>query len=291
MNRNRLLLIGIIALVIAALVSMRLLGMIKHSLASTVQFSPVVVANKDLNVGQQLTDADLKVISMPVADQPQGVFRGPAELLGRGVIVPIQASEIVLPSKLAAPEAGAGLPSMITPGKRAVSVKVNDVVAVAGFVVAGTHVDVIVTGTPRSDSDATTTTVLQDVPVLAAGKQMQHDSQGRPQDVPVITLLVSPADAQLLALASSEGKIQLALRNPTDTEKKDTGPVRNSTLYGANPVATSSKTKTKVVHAPAASKDVKAPADNGYSIEVIRGDKREVNKFEGDNGSKDNSSK
>jgi pilus assembly protein CpaB len=177
---------------------------------------------------------------------------------------------------------------MITPGKRAVSVKVNDVVAVAGFVVAGTHVDVIVTGTPRSDSDATTTTVLQDVPVLAAGKQMQHDSQGRPQDVPVITLLVSPADAQLLALASSEGKIQLALRNPTDTEKKDTGPVRNSTLYGAKPAATP---KTKVVYTPKTGKEVKVPVDNAYNIEVIRGDKREVNKFEGDNGSKDNSNK
>lgn len=282
MNRNRLVLIGAIALVIAGVVSMRLLGMIRHSMGSSAQSSPVVVAAKDLNVGQQLTEADLKVISMPVADQPQGAFRATADVIGRGVILPMQTSEIVLSSKLASTEAGAGLPSMITPGMRAVSVKVNDVVAVAGFVVPGTRVDVIVTGTPKNDSDATTTTVLQDVPVLAAGKQLQRDSQGRPQDVPVITLLVTPADAQLLALASSEGKIQLALRNPTDLEKKATDPVRNSTMYsGSKPAAP----RAKVVYAPkTTNQKVTAPLDNGYSIEVIRGDKREVNKFEGNKG-------
>jgi pilus assembly protein CpaB len=278
MNRNRLLLIGIIALLIAGVVSLRLLGMIRHSMAADTQSSPVVVVAKDVNVGQQLTDADLRVASMPVADLPEGTFRTVAELAGRGVILPMQANEIVLASKLASPEAGAGLPSMITPGLRAVSVKVNDVVSVAGFVVAGTHVDVIVTGTPHGNGqDATTTTVLQDVPVLAAGKKLQRDSQGQPQDVPVITLLVSPSDAQLLTLASSEGKIQLALRNPTDVTKQTTSAVRNAAIY-AGKAAEPKKAKTKVVYVPKAG-EMKEPVTNAYNIEVIRGDKREVTKF------------
>jgi pilus assembly protein CpaB len=181
---------------------------------------------------------------------------------------------MVLGSKVAAQGDGAGLPSMIAPGMRAVSVKVNDVVSVAGFVGPGTHVDVIVTGNPTSSSDAvntTTTTVLQNVPVLAAGKKLQHDAEGKAQDVPVITLLVSPPDAQLLTLASSEGRIQLALRNPTDVDKKTTQPVRNGQIYGITP-----QVRPKAVHE---SKAPPPPVTSVYNVEIIRGDKRDVAKF------------
>jgi pilus assembly protein CpaB len=190
--------------------------------------------------------------------------------MGRGVILPMLANEVVLGSKIAGPNEGAGLPAMIERGMRAVSVKVNDVVSVAGFVVPGTRVDVIVTGNPiNSDpANATTTTVLQNVPVLAAGKKLQRDSEGKPQDVPVITLLVSPSDAQLLTLASAEGRIQLSLRNPTDVDQETTTPVRNATMYGVAPRARGP------VHAAKA-----APTTTAYNIEIIRGDKREVKQF------------
>jgi pilus assembly protein CpaB len=285
MNRNRLLVIGVVALLAAAAISWIILTSVRRSLAmATVSADArIVVAAHDLTVGQKLADSDVRVVPMPGANLPHGAFHMSEDVIGRGVVLPIQANEVVLGSKLADPEAGASLPSIIPPGMRAVSVKVNDVVAVAGFVVPGTHVDVIVTGKPASSSDSanvTTTTVLQNVPVLAAGKKLQHDSEGKPQDVPVITLLVSPADAQLLTLASAEGRIQLALRNPTDTEKQHTAAVRNAALYGLEkPVsAPAPRARARVVQA------TKAPeqAAGEYKVEVIRGAKRETTKFEGE---------
>jgi pilus assembly protein CpaB len=279
MNRTRLLLLGTFALLVAGLVSLKIAGIIKHSLATAAASTdiPVVVAVRDLSVGQQLTDSDVRLTNMPAAALPQGVFHTLAEVTGRGVVLPMLANEVVLSSKVAGPGEGSGLPSMIMPGMRAVSVKVNDVVSVAGFVGPGTHVDVIVTGNPTKDSDAvntTTTTVLQDVPVLAAGKKLQHDSEGKAQDVPVITLLVTPADAQLLTLASSEGRIQLALRNPTDVSRKTTEPVRNAQIYGlvAPPRPRPSPKVIPVVKAP-------PPATSVYNVEIIRGDKRDTAKF------------
>jgi len=273
MNRNRLLVLGIFAMVVALFVSLTIAGVVRRALASTTTpaEAQVVVAAKDLNVGQQITDGDLRVVSMPSTNLPQGAFHKPSDVMGRGVILPMQANEVVLGSKIAGANEGAGLPAMIERGMRAVSVKVNDVVSVAGFVVPGTHVDVIVTGNPVSNADpanATTTTVLQNVPVLAAGKKLQRDSEGKPQDVPVITLLVSPDDAQLLTLASAEGRIQLSLRNPTDVDRKTTTPVRNATMYGIAPKAKGP------VHAAKA-----APTTTAYNIEIIRGDKREVKQF------------
>lgn len=281
MNRNRLIIIGVIALVVATLATLKIVNVVRASMLGNGQPAQVVVAAKDLDVGQQLAEGDVRVVVMPKASLPEGVFASSSQVIGRGVILPIQANELVLNSKLADPQAGAGLPSMIKPGMRAVSVKVNDVVSVAGFVIPGTHVDVIVTGVPSGISsdpgNVTTTTVLQDVPVLAAGKKLQHDSQGQPQDVPVITLLVSPKDAQLLTLASSEGKIQLALRNPTDVKKQDTSAVKNAAVYGqASAAAPRPKSKTKTISVPN-TQVVKDPV--AYNIEVIRGDKREVTKF------------
>src|ERR1035441_8928332 len=127
-----------------------------------------------------------------------------------GVIAAIFKNEILLPNKIAALNAGVGLPAMIPPDMRAVSVKVNDVVGVAGFVGPGTRVDVLVTGSPSNNTqDTVTTTVLENVEVLAAGQKIQPNAEGKPENVPVITLLVTPADAQTLTLASTEGKIQL----------------------------------------------------------------------------------
>jgi len=278
MNRTRLLLLGMFALLVAGFVSLKIAGIVKRSLATAAASTEaqVVVAARDLSVGQQLTDSDVRLTHIPVASLPQGVFHTLAEVTGRGVVLPMLANEVVLSSKVANPGEGAGLPSMIMPGMRAVSVKVNDVVSVAGFVSPGTHVDVIVTGNPTSNSDAvstTTTTVLQNVPVLAAGKKLQHDAEGKAQDVPVITLLVTPADAQLLTLDSAEGRIQLALRNPTDVDRKTTQPVRNGQIYGlATTPPVRPKKVVQVTKAP-------PPVTSVYNVEIIRGDKRDVAKF------------
>ena len=118
--------------------------------------------------------------------------------------------------------------SLIPPGMRAVSVRVNEVIGVAGFVVPGTRVDVLLTGNPTGANDQQTTTVLENVAVIATGQKLERNTAGEPQLTPVITLLVSPDDAQKLTLATTQGKIQLALRNPLDTKQQELDSVRTA---------------------------------------------------------------
>lgn len=279
MNRNRLLLIGTAALIVAAAVSMAAYRILRVALASgQLANEQVVVAAADLAVGTRLEEKDLRLVKYPPSGLPQQVFHSMSEVVGRGVVLPMTANELVLPSKVAAKNAGAGLPALIAPGMRAVSVKVNEVVAVAGFVTPGTRVDVILTGSATRSNDpgeVTTTTVLENVQVLAAGQKLQRNENGDAQSVPVITLLVSPEDAQKLTLASSEGRIQLSLRNPLDQEQPSVPAVKNAALYGmqAAPAVTTSKKKA------APKKEVVPPPSAAYMVEMIRGDKRDVTKF------------
>jgi pilus assembly protein CpaB len=279
MNRNRLLLIGILALGVGALVSYMVYTTLRRTVATVKQANTqVVVAALDLQVGAKLEDKDLQEIRLPGANLPQGYFQNKADVLGRGVVVPIAKGEFILPSKLAAENAGAGLPSLIPPGMRAVSVRVNEVVAVAGFVIPGTRVDVLLTGNPRGTDEPLTTTVLENVEVLAAGQKLQRSAQGEPQSVPVITLLVSPEDAQKLTMASSEGHIQLALRNPLDTSEENLAVLRDSSLYRmGGPAPDPRPARTRVRRVAAAPKP--APQPSMYVVEMIKGDKRDTAKF------------
>ena len=182
------------------------------------KFQPVVVANADLSLGAELKAEDLKVAQFPEGQAPEGAFVRPDEIVGRGVIVSIVKNEPILPAKLASKEAGAGLPPVIPEGMRAVSVRVNEVIGVAGYVLPGTHVDVLATASPTQNAaDVTTKVVLANVQVLTAGTRIEQDQKdGKPVQVTVVTMSVSPEQAERLALASTEGKIQLALRNPLD---------------------------------------------------------------------------
>lgn len=280
MNRNRLLLIGLLALAIAGFASFTIYRALRIAIASTGgKQTTAIVAAGDLQVGQRLEEKDLRLVKLPASDLPQGVYQKSSDLVGRGVLQPISRNELILSSKIASGEAGAGLPALIPEGMRAVSVKVNDVIAVAGFVVPGTRVDVLLTGNPDEKNEkpnVRTTTVLQNVQVLAAGQKLQKSETGEAQTVPVITLLVNPDDAQKLALASQEGRIQLSLRNPVDTKAEKPAVVRNIALYdGPTPpqkkVATSKVVKTAKAPVP--------PPVTIYTVEMIRGDKRDVAKF------------
>jgi pilus assembly protein CpaB len=235
--------------------------------------STAVVAAFDLSVGSVITARDIKVVRFP-GDIPDGHFQTPEEVIGRGVVTAMARNEIVLNNKLAADKAGGGLPAMIPQGMRAVAVKVNDVISVAGFVLPGTKVDVVLTGNVTRNNepgDVTATTVLQNVQVLAAGQKLQTNADGKPETVQVITLLVTPAEAQKLALATQEGRIQLSLRNPLDADASDVTVLRNATLYGA-PAA--------VPHAkrPQA-KVVVAETIPTYTVETIKGNKRDTTTF------------
>jgi pilus assembly protein CpaB len=241
---------------------------------------PVVVAAADLTLGTALKKEDLRVVQFPQGAAPDGAFTQPAELVGRGLIVPIVKNEPILGAKLASKEAGAGLPPVIPEGMRAVSVRVNEVVGVAGYVLPGNRVDVVATASPTdSRADTTSKVVLSNVQVLTAGTRMeQSDAENKPMQVTVVTLLVDPEQAERLALASTEGKIQLALRNPLDTSAPETPGIRTAGLLGggkpaAKPANRSARaSRPRVEPAPVTMPAPEPPP----SVEIIRGDKRSV---------------
>jgi len=280
MNRSRLLLIGLVAVALGGLLSFSVYRTLQARTASPRQVGvDVVVAATDIQVGAKIEDRDVKIVKLPAEDLPANVFRGKTHVVGRGVVLPVSKGEFILPNKLAAENAGSGMPALIPPGMRAVSVRVNEVVSVAGFVMPGTRVDVLLTGNPLGSSESQTTTVLENIAVLAAGQKLERNTAGEPQTVPVITLLVSPEDAQKLTLASQEGKIQLALRNPLDTIQQRLPSVRNTNLYnGLAPAPTPAVMKApKIRRAPT---NQPPPAPPVYSIEVIRGPKKDTVKFD-----------
>ena len=195
----------------------------------------VVVATRPIGVGSTLDRASVKLRGVPEGLFPAGAFSRLEDVLERPVISAIQAEEPLVEARLAAKGSGMGLGPMIPPGMRAISVRVNDVVGVAGFVLPGMRVDVLVTGKPPSRADTETQTVLQNITVLSAGQTVQADGRSQPIVVPVVTLLVTPAEAEALTLSNIEGHIQLVLRNSTDRETVATRGRRLHDLYGAAP--------------------------------------------------------
>jgi len=243
----------------------------------TMPTRPVVVAAADLRLGTELRADDLKIVQWPSSSVPEGSFGASAEIAGRGLIAPVVKNEVFLPSKLAPKEAGAGLPPVIPAGMRAVSVRVNEVIGVAGYVLPGTRVDVVATASPTdARADITSKVVLANVQVLAAGTRIDDTAdKNKPVQTTVVTLLVTPDQAERLALASTEGKIQLALRNPLDLGAPETSGIRTAGLLGkpvsvARPVVRHMARSS--VATPAVALPVPEPA--APSVEVIRGDKR-----------------
>ncbi len=192
----------------------------------------VVVAAKPLSVGISVKPDDVKVVKVPAGGFPKGAFGKVEEVIDRPVISNILLDEPILDGRLAARGAGMGLAPVIPVGMRAVSVRVNEVVGVAGFVLPGMHVDVLVTGRPPGDQTfSMTTTVLQDITVLSAGQTIQPDARGQAINAPVVTLLVSPEQAEVLTLAGTETKIQLVLRNSSDKTVTTTTGQKLAALY------------------------------------------------------------
>src|SRR5215469_18827356 len=240
MNRTRLMMIGALALAAGFLASVYVYkNLAARTGGSSDAGVQVMVAANDLQVGARVEERDIRIITIPGGDLPPGAPRKKADVIGRGVILPISKGEFILPTRLAGENAGNGLPALIPPGMRAVSVRVNEVVSVAGFVMPGTRVDVLLTGAPTGGGEQQTTTVLQNVEVLASGHTLERTSTGEAQNTAVITLKVTPEDAQRLTLASTEGHIQLALRNPLDTKQDDVTPSLSRGLYrGGSPPPT-----------------------------------------------------
>jgi len=241
---------------------------------ATVPTSTVLVAASDLQIGAELKQEDLRAVQWPSNAVPAGSFSKPEDLIGRGLIMPVMTNEPFLPSKLASKGAGAGLPPVIPEGMRALSVRVNEVIGVAGYVLPGTRVDVVAVMNPtQNQTDITSKVILTNVQVIAAGTKIEQDEKNKPVQVTVVTLLVNPDEAEKLTLASTEGKIQLALRNPLDKTAPPTAGIRPAPLMAGGPVRRASSNaaprqqRAAAVVAP-------APAPPVPTVEIIRGDKR-----------------
>jgi len=178
----------------------------------------VAAAAHDLAIGKRIQTDDLKMVTLDRKDLPRGVFVKASDVVDRAVAVPIFAGEIVLNGKLAAKGSGEGLTALIEPGMRAVSVQVNEISGVSGFIQPGTRVDVLFTRT-FSNGDAATTTILQNIKVVAYGRQLDASAKLDSRDTTrptVATLLVTQEEAQKVVLAQQRGRIQLVLRNGLD---------------------------------------------------------------------------
>lgn len=223
---------------LAAYLALRYLRQQATPLLAETHQGDVVLATRDLPVGHVIVDGDVKVIGWPGEALPEGYLGATAGALGRGVIMPLHPNEPLLESKLAPKDGGGGLPVAISEGMRALSVRVDEVISVAGFVVPGTRVDVLLTMADANDAkEAVTKVILQNVLALAAGQSVEKDKDGRPQPVGVLTVLVTPEQAESLALASNQGKIQLALRNTLDTLHIKTDGARAGSLLSLRPAS------------------------------------------------------
>jgi pilus assembly protein CpaB len=243
----------------------------------TTPTQPVVVAAADISLGSELKKEDLTVVNFPAGQAPEGAFARVTDVVGRGVISPLVKNEVVIPAKLASKEAGSGLPPVIPEGMRALSVRVNEVIGVAGYVLPGSRVDVLATANPSGGAqDVTTKLILSNVQVVTAGTRIEQDQdKGKPMQVTVVTLLVYPDQAERLALAATEGKIQLALRNPLDQSAPETPGVKPAILLGAVKAPAQKSASTMVARKVAGPVTQSAPAAAPLpTVEIIRGDKR-----------------
>src|SRR5579871_4134293 len=203
--------------------------------AEQTETRDVVLAARPLGVGVTVKPADIKLTKVPASAFPKGAFSKPEEVIDRPVISPILLEEPVLEGRLAARGSGLGLAPIIPVGMRAVSVRVNDVSGVAGFVLPGMRVDVLVTGRPPEANDNFTSTCLQNILVLSAGTTIQADGRGQAIQAPTVTLLATPDQAEILTLANSEGHIQLVLRNGSDQTVEKTKGIQVASLFGDRP--------------------------------------------------------
>jgi pilus assembly protein CpaB len=275
MNRGiRTLLVLVVALALAGLAAYGVYRSIQSIPVREVEIAQVhaVVAARAMPAGEMLTADNVKVVPWPAATPLAGGFSRGEDVVGRGLIAAVVENEPITEAKLAQRGSGAGLPPTIPAGMRAVAVKVDEVIGVAGFVVPGSHVDVLAT-VERQQQDAMTRTFVPNVQVLASGTRYDRAQDGKPIPTTVVTLAVTPQDAERIALAQSAGRVVLALRNPLDVQPVETQGARLSTLLGSvspPPVERTVKGRKVMV----AQSPPPPPAPPVYRVETIKAAKR-----------------
>ncbi len=271
MNR-RLLMILLSAFVVAVACSYVVFRVVGHHLNQGPATTNIVAAANDIPLGSVLRNEDLTTVSIS-GNLPKGAILQGSNIVGRGVISNLYAGEPVMENRLAAPGSGGGMAATIPPGMRACAVKVDDVVGVAGFATPGMRVDVLISGSVGQGTNTLSRvrTLLQNIEVLSAGTDIQRDGQGKPKQVQVVNLLVTPQQAELLSLAANQTHIQLALRNPLDTQMAKPPGAAMAELFG-----------DRIVPAPHATAQIRKtplPPGHFYLVEVFNGAKRSEAKF------------
>ena len=244
-----------------------------HSLASAGH--QYVTAASNLDAGEAIKAASLKLVDWPGNTPLAGAFTKPDDVAGRVMLFPVAAGQPILESQLSAPGSGTGLATKVTEGMRAISLKSDEVVGVSGFLLPGTHVDVLVTYPSPNSQEPVTATVLQNVVVLAAGQKIQPDPDGKATTVDVVTLLVTPRDAEKAVLAAAHGSVHFDLRNGADQEQINNAPLQLSQLEGV---------AAKAAPRPATGAEHKVSLNlqpkGGYVVETIAGGKQTMDTFQ-----------
>jgi len=230
----------------------------------------IVASAQPLEAGTQLAADQLVLVEWPSNLPLDGAITHPEQAVGRILLYPVPVKEPIRESLLAAPGSAVGLTAKIPDGMRAVAVVTNEVNNVSGFLFPGSHVDVLVTFRGEGGTEAMTTTVLQNIEVLSTGERLQPDPSGKPQNVKVVTLLMTPDAAQKLMLASNQGTVQFVLRNGADQEQAEHRPVVMRELQGKTPPPVAGGTPKRVVT---------ASNPTTYEVEVFDGTKKSVAKF------------
>ena len=282
MGRWRAVVPIVLALVVAVVASFLLYKWMKKQTApkkvAEVKTVQVVVAEVDLHPGMKLKSEMMKTVSYLEESLPMGHFIAPEKAAGRVVITPMKRQELILESRLApATVKIGGMAAIITPGKRAVSIAGNKVLGSSGLINPGDRVDILLTAGGKNK------TVFENVLVLATGPQLRRNSEGKPSPVKVYTLEVTPEQGEKIILAANSGKIHFALRSVIDTETVlTTGATRKEILAAYRPVDPSERVKSKeVLKEGGRSTGVgrAAPAEKGFTLEVIKGLNRQIKKF------------
>ena len=296
--RNKRLILALTGAVLCGLIAVML---VTRYIANVQQFTKdlnnVVVARVEIPLGAKITVEQLALAPIPNGSAPEGVFRKLEEAVGRVAVTPIGVREPITNMKLAPEGVGAGLPAVIPEGYRAMTVKVDDVVGVSGFVMPGSYVDVVAVILPVSQTAAAqgpiSKIVLQNIKVLASGAKIDSpQDQRQPSDVTAVTLQVTPEQAEKLVLATNEGKLQLVMRNYGDQADTQTTGANKASLLGGeavkpDPGPTTEKTaepkvatpKPRVRRPAMVAANVERPVAGAQpvsrkSVELIEGSKR-----------------
>ena len=292
MNFRKLAIAFAIALMVSGLCTLSLSHRMKANASAPKPTRSYVVPTRPLNADEVLKADSLTLAEWPSDVEVAGAFTKTSDVIGRTVLYPTQKGQPLTDKVVSAPGAGTGLAGRIPAGMRAIALRTDEVMGVAGFLEPGSRLDVLATYRAQDTPEPITVTVLQNAEVLAAGQKTQPDPDGKPSTVTVVTLLLSPEDAEKAVMASTQGTIHFVMRSGSDSTLNKSNPVLLSALTGDQVAATQGKlpvsahaaggVKASARRGTEASRAVARGVSKLITVQTILGDKQFTNTFPGD---------